>query len=157
MPKDARTPEEAAAAVAAAAAKVSMDGDASDAAAWAAAAELSPADDGDDAGVNRGEGAAGPDAAAAAAAADDEEEKVPWRYAPHMLGMSATPIPRTVVMCKYGEMALSCIDEKPAGTVHVHQSHSSARPLVQSYSSIPSIVQSHSFIYSPLDLKRRVN
>ena len=34
---------------------------------------------------------------------------------PHMLMMSATPIPRTVAMCKHGDMALTCIDEKPKG------------------------------------------
>ena len=45
---------------------------------------------------------------------------VPWRYAPHMLAMSATPIPRTLAMCKHGEMALSSIDEKPAGRLPIH-------------------------------------
>ena len=44
-----------------------------------------------------------------------------WRHAPHVLAMSATPIPRTLAMCKHGEMALSSIDEKPAGRLPVHQ------------------------------------
>ena len=79
----------------AAAAAAEKDGDAADAAAWAAAAK----------------GAA----YSAEETGGDGDEMIPWRHAPHMLGMSATPIPRTVVMCKYGEMALSSIDEKPAG------------------------------------------
>ena len=48
------------------------------------------------------------------------DDLVPWRYAPHMLAMSATPIPRTLAMCKHGEMALSSIDEKPAGRLPIH-------------------------------------
>jgi len=54
-------------------------------------------------------------AAETVAAAAAPVGAVEWRYAPHMLAMSATPIPRTLAMCKHGEMALSCIDEKPAG------------------------------------------
>lgn len=38
---------------------------------------------------------------------------------PHMLTMSATPIPRTLAMTKFGEMALSVIDEKPAGRLPI--------------------------------------
>jgi ATP-dependent DNA helicase RecG len=36
-----------------------------------------------------------------------------------MLTMSATPIPRTLAMTKFGEMALSVIDEKPAGRLPI--------------------------------------
>jgi len=38
---------------------------------------------------------------------------------PHMLTMSATPIPRTLAMTKFGEMALSVIEEKPAGRLPI--------------------------------------
>jgi len=41
------------------------------------------------------------------------------RLPPHMLTMSATPIPRTLAMTKFGEMALSVIDEKPAGRLPI--------------------------------------
>ena len=36
-----------------------------------------------------------------------------------MLTMSATPIPRTLAMTKFGEMALSVIEEKPAGRLPI--------------------------------------
>ena len=39
---------------------------------------------------------------------------------PHMLTMSATPIPRTLAMTKFGEMALSVIEEKPAGRLPIY-------------------------------------
>ena len=51
---------------------------------------------------------------------DDADEMVEWRHAPHVLAMSATPIPRTLAMCKHGEMALSSIDEKPAGRLPIY-------------------------------------
>ena len=106
------------------AAKGDEDGDAADAAAWAAAAA---------GGGEGGEtGAAGTEAKSAPASKppivsdggsgsdSGSDDLVPWRYAPHMLAMSATPIPRTLAMCKHGEMALSSIDEKPAGRLPIH-------------------------------------
>jgi ATP-dependent DNA helicase RecG len=102
-----------------AAAKAEEDGDAADAAAWAAAAD----------GGGAGEAGADVETDATAKSALEKppivsdggsDDLVPWRHAPHMLAMSATPIPRTLAMCKHGEMALSSIDEKPAGRLPIH-------------------------------------
>ena len=102
-----------------AAAKAEEDGDAADAAAWAAAAD----------GGGAGEAGADVETDATEKSALEKppivsdggsDDLVPWRHAPHMLAMSATPIPRTLAMCKHGEMALSSIDEKPAGRLPIH-------------------------------------
>jgi ATP-dependent DNA helicase RecG len=38
---------------------------------------------------------------------------------PHVLSMTATPIPRTIVMSLYGDIAMSAITEKPAGRTEI--------------------------------------
>jgi ATP-dependent DNA helicase RecG len=45
----------------------------------------------------------------------DRARLVSKGFAPHVLAMSATPIPRTLALSLHGDMDLSVLDEKPAG------------------------------------------
>jgi ATP-dependent DNA helicase RecG len=50
----------------------------------------------------------------------DRARLVEKGYAPHVLVMSATPIPRTLALAVHGDMDLSVLDEKPPGRQPVH-------------------------------------
>ncbi|MGN0281771.1 MAG: ATP-dependent DNA helicase RecG [Prevotella sp.] len=55
---------------------------------------------------------------------------------PHVLVMTATPIPRTLAMTLYGDLDVSVIDELPPGRKPVHTQHVYDAQLPQLYESI---------------------
>ena len=56
------------------------------------------------------------------------------RIAPHILVMTATPIPRTLAMTVYGDLQTSIIDELPPGRKPVHTIHYPIQRRAQVYS-----------------------
>jgi ATP-dependent DNA helicase RecG len=73
-------------------------------------------------------------------------------YNPHVLVMSATPIPRSLALTVYGDLDLSVIDEMPPGRQLIHTYLLSALERERAYSFIRSQVeQGHqAFIICPL-------
>ena len=132
------------------------DGDAADAAAWAAAGE----DDGRGVPVEDTKQTKKAAKTVTSETPDtpsdssdtSSEDMVTWRHAPHMLAMSATPIPRTLAMCKHGEMALSSIDEKPAGRLPIHTKLLRGKSHEEAYSAMVNEVKSggQCYIITPL-------
>lgn len=71
---------------------------------------------------------------------------------PHMLVMTATPIPRTLALTAYGDLDYSVIDELPPGrkpvtTVHRHES---ARPQVMDFIKEQVLAGRQAYIIYPL-------
>ena len=85
--------------------------------------------------------------------------------APHILVMTATPIPRTLAMTLYGDLDVSVIDELPPGrkpiqTIHIYEGqraglHQSIRKQIelgrQVYIVYPLIKESENFDYKNLE------
>lgn len=71
---------------------------------------------------------------------------------PHLLVMTATPIPRSLALTIYGDLDLSVIDEMPPGRQAVHTHVLPPRELERAYSLIRTQVESgrQAFIIYPL-------
>ncbi len=73
-------------------------------------------------------------------------------YNPHVLVMSATPIPRTLALTVYGDLDLSIIDEMPPGRQEIKTKWLEPRERERAYSFIRSQVQEgrQAFVICPL-------
>ncbi|MCR5050960.1 MAG: ATP-dependent DNA helicase RecG [Paludibacteraceae bacterium] len=66
---------------------------------------------------------------------------------PHVLVMTATPIPRTLAMTLYGDLQVSIIDELPPGRKPVHTVHYSLQRRAQVYSFIHQQIEQGRQVY----------
>lgn len=74
-------------------------------------------------------------------------------FNPHLLSMTATPIPRTVALTLYGELDLSTIDEMPIGRLPVKTHLVPNEKRIHSYEWIRTQIQTHgiqTYIICPL-------
>ncbi len=73
-------------------------------------------------------------------------------YMPHVLNMTATPIPRTLALTLYGELDISVIGEKPAGRKPVITKICSPNSRSQLYQKIDTELESgrQMFVITPL-------
>jgi len=77
---------------------------------------------------------------------------VPSRFTPHVLVMTATPIPRTLALTVYGDLDLSILDELPPGRQPIKTRWLQPRERERAYSFVRSqVAQGHqAFIICPL-------
>jgi len=66
---------------------------------------------------------------------------------PHILVMTATPIPRTLAMTVYGDLHVSIIDELPPGRKPVHTVHYSLERRAQVYSFVRQQIEQGRQVY----------
>ena len=66
---------------------------------------------------------------------------------PHILVMTATPIPRTLAMTVYGDLSVSVIDELPPGRKPVHTIHYAIQRRAQIYSFMRKQIEEGRQIY----------
>lgn len=73
-------------------------------------------------------------------------------YSPHILVMSATPIPRTLALTVYGDLDLSIIDEMPPGRQEIKTKWQEPRERERSYAFIRTQIQQgrQAFVICPL-------
>jgi len=79
-------------------------------------------------------------------------DKAPQDVQPHMLAMSATPIPRTLALTMYGDLDISVLDEMPPGRQKVLTAVRTSSSRERIYSFIRSQVRKgrQAFIICPL-------
>lgn len=68
-------------------------------------------------------------------------------WPPHVLVMTATPVPRTLAMTLYGDLDLSVIDELPPGRKPIHTSHYFESQREKLYQGIRSEIQRGRQVY----------
>ena len=69
------------------------------------------------------------------------------RFAPHILVMTATPIPRTLAMTLYGDLDVSVIDELPPGRKPIQTIHKFDTQMVSLYDGIRKQIRQGRQIY----------
>jgi ATP-dependent DNA helicase RecG len=71
---------------------------------------------------------------------------------PHLLAMTATPIPRSLALTVYGDLDLSVIDEMPPGREPVETRHYTERQRGRAYAAIREVVEAgrQVFVVYPL-------
>jgi ATP-dependent DNA helicase RecG len=69
------------------------------------------------------------------------------QIAPHILVMTATPIPRTLAMTVYGDLRVSIIDELPPGRKAIHTLHYSIERRAQVYSFLKQQIDQGRQVY----------
>ncbi|MDR1476351.1 MAG: ATP-dependent DNA helicase RecG [Holosporales bacterium] len=67
--------------------------------------------------------------------------------APHILSMTATPIPRTMVMAMYGDIAVSSITEKPKGRTEIITTAIRINKIQEVIEAIKKIISQNQKIY----------
>jgi len=69
------------------------------------------------------------------------------KYYPHILVMTATPIPRTLALTLYGDLDVSIIDELPKGRKEIITSHRNDNSRLRVLSFIKKTIESGSQVY----------
>lgn len=69
------------------------------------------------------------------------------KYAPHMLIMTATPIPRTLAMTMYGDLDISVINELPAGRKPIKTTHGKEKDRLALFNFIKKEIHKGKQIY----------
>ncbi|MCD8494968.1 MAG: ATP-dependent DNA helicase RecG [Candidatus Pacebacteria bacterium] len=69
------------------------------------------------------------------------------QHAPHLLSMTATPIPRTLALTLYGDLDLTILDEMPAGRKHVITEITPPHKRTQAYDAVRAALRQGRQVY----------